>query len=122
MAMKPGVLRYAGGQRLISLDEMDPTRPAVQRALELRARLLTERGGADRLSAIMKNSVDIYACLTTMIEDYLTRAMNGGEIVDLSAVNSLLNSRRREAELIGVNPEPMDVTPPLQSYLDGASK
>jgi hypothetical protein len=118
MATKPGVLRYAGGQRLICLDEMDPTRPAVQKALELRARLFTGRGGTDRLSAIKKNSIDIYACVTTMVEDLLTRGMNGGEIVDLSALNSLLNSRRREAELIGVDPAPIGVTPKLSDYLE----
>jgi hypothetical protein len=30
---------------------------------------------------------------------------------------SLINARRREAELIGIDPEPKDVSPGLDSYL-----
>src|SRR5690242_5315009 len=88
MAAKPQLARYRGGQQIISLEEMDQTRPAVRRALAFRSTLLTERGGAERLSAFKRSSIDIVSCITAMVEDSLTRAMNGEE-VDLSALNSL---------------------------------
>jgi hypothetical protein len=115
MTNKPHRPRYT--QRLISIDDLNPESPAARRALDFRATLLAERGGADRLSALRKSSIDIVSCITAMVEDLLTRAMNGEE-VDLSALNSLLNSRRREADAIGMDPEPINITPDITKYLE----
>jgi hypothetical protein len=34
-----------------------------------------------------------------------------------AALLSIINARRREAELIGLDPEPKDITPGLDQYL-----
>jgi hypothetical protein len=38
---------------------------------------------------------------------------------DPSQIATLLNARRREAELIGIDPVPKDVTPSIHAYLRG---
>ena len=40
------------------------------------------------------------------------------DLTDLpTSIATLLNARRRDAELIGIDPEPIDVTPDLRTYL-----
>ena len=36
----------------------------------------------------------------------------------LHDITTLLNARRREAEIVGIDPLPKDVTPDLKTYLD----
>jgi hypothetical protein len=40
-----------------------------------------------------------------------------GEPVDLNELATLLNARRREAEKIGLDPDPKDITPDLQAFI-----
>jgi hypothetical protein len=55
------------------------------------------------------------AVLSAMIEDQQARWLRG-EKIDPSQIATLLNARRREAELIGLDPEPKDVTPSIHAY------
>lgn len=100
---------------IIDLVHLDRSRPAVRRALLFRDKLLSERGGADQVDAVTRQSIDFFSSLSAMVEDLLARRLNG-EDVDITELNSLLNSRRRESELIG-GPQPRDVTPTLDAYI-----
>ena len=55
-----------------------------------------------------------------MIEDVTVRWLKGEEI-DPTQLLAVINARRREVELIGIDPEPLDVTPDLKSYLDATA-
>jgi hypothetical protein len=94
---------------------LDKRRRSAQRALELAERLLNERGG-DRAGELRKAIIRDVALISTMIEDAAARWLSG-EPVDPASIATLLNARRRDAELIGIDPEPRDVTPDLQTYL-----
>ena len=105
----------SGFQRL---EDLDGRQRAVQKAAEFRDGLMAERGGADRLSLLRKSMIGTIAVLNCMVEDGLTRWLAGKE-VDHAALLSLINARRREAELIGIDPDPKDArdVTTLQSYL-----
>ena len=45
-----------------------------------------------------------------------------GERVDPAAIATLLNARRRKAEIVGIDPLPRDVTPDLKTYLDARAE
>jgi hypothetical protein len=55
-----------------------------------------------------------------MVEDLQVKWLRG-ERVEPTLIATLLNARRREAEIIGIDPEPKDVTPDLKSYLESKS-
>lgn len=107
-----------GKTKLLSLGDLDKRTMAAREALALRDSLLAERGGADRMSVLSLALVDSVATLTAMISDAQARWLRGDKI-DPSTLATLINARRREAELVGVNPGPLDVTPDLRSYLKG---
>ncbi|MBR0882237.1 hypothetical protein JQ608_34865 [Bradyrhizobium liaoningense] len=102
--------------KLMTVEDLDMRTAGARKAAEFRDGLLAERGGADRLSLLRKSSIGTLAVLNAMIEDLLSRWLAGQEI-DHAALISLINSRRREAEMIGLDPEPKDVTPGIDSYL-----
>lgn len=103
--------------RLLTLDSLDKRTKAAQRVQELADRLLAERGGeaAGELRRAITRDV---AVLSAMIEDLAARWLLG-EPVEPAAIATLVNTRRREAELVGVDPVPRDVTPSLNEYLRG---
>lgn len=105
-----------GKTRLLSLADLDKRTTAARQAVELRDSLLAERGGADRMSVLSLALVDSVATLTAMISDAQARWLRGDPI-DPATLATLINARRREAELVGINPGPLDVTPDLQTYL-----
>jgi hypothetical protein len=102
--------------RLLTLDDLDGRTRAAQRTLELSDRLLIERGGIESTGELRKAITRGVALLTTMIEDAATRWLSG-EAVDPASIATLLNARRRDAELIGIDPEPRDVTPSVEAYV-----
>jgi hypothetical protein len=103
--------------RLLTLENLDRRTHAAKKALELNDRLLAERGGAERLSTLRCSLIATVAALTAMIEDQVTRWLAGQDI-DAAALMTLINARRREVEAIGIDPAPLDVTPPsLRDYL-----
>jgi hypothetical protein len=108
--------REVAKNKLLTIDDLDQRTKAVQKAADFRDKLISERGGVDRLSLLRQSMIGTLAVLNSMIEDGLARWMAGEEI-DHAALLSLINARRREADLIGIDPEPKDVTPGLDSYL-----
>jgi len=106
----------AAKMRLLTLDDLDGRTRAAQRTLELSDRLLIERGGIESTGELRKAITRGVALLTTMIEDAATRWLSG-EAVDPASIATLLNARRRDAELIGIDPEPRDVTPSVEAYV-----
>ena len=102
--------------RLLTLNDLDRRTKAAQRAFDMHDRLVAERGGADGMSVLRYSMTRSVAVLCAMIEDQQTRWLRG-EPVEATAIATLLNARRREAEIVGVDPEPKDVTPSLASYL-----
>jgi hypothetical protein len=105
-------------RRLITLEDLDRRCRAAQRALDLQDRLIAERGGTEHLSVLRFEMIRSVAVLSAMIEDQQARWING-EAVLPTDIATLLNARRREAELVGVDPIPRDVTT-LASYLTTA--
>jgi hypothetical protein len=106
--------------RALTLDDLDRRTLAAKRALELHERLVAERGGQQNLSILRYEMTKSVAVLSAMIEDLQVKWLKG-EPVDPATIGTLLNARRREAEVIGLDPLPRDVTPDLRSYLNGST-
>jgi hypothetical protein len=102
--------------RLLTLDDLDKRTRAAQRTFDLTDKLLAERGGAESTGELRKAITRGVALLTAMIEDAGARWLSG-EPIDPAIIPTLINARRRDAELIHIDPEPRDVTPDLQTYL-----
>jgi hypothetical protein len=102
--------------RLLTLDDLDRRTRAGQRAFEFHDRLVSERGGAGSMGVLRYAMTRSVAVLSAMIEDQQTRWLLG-EPIEPSSLATLLNARRREAEIVGIDPEPRDVTPDLRTYL-----
>jgi hypothetical protein len=100
----------------MTLADLDGRTRAAQRTFDLTDRLMSERGGADSMSELRRAFTRGVALLTTMVEDAGARWLSG-EPVDPATIATLLNARRRDAELIGIDPKPRDVTQDLASYL-----
>jgi hypothetical protein len=113
---------YDGGKsRLLTLDDLDRRTKAAQRAFDLHDRLVAERGGAESMSVLRYSMTRSVAVLSAMVEDMQVKWLRG-ERVDPAAIATLLNARRREAEIIGIDPELKDVTPDLKTYLAGKAE
>ena len=106
--------REVAANKLVTLEDLDRRSRAAQHAFEFRDKLLVERGGA--VSLLRHQMINTVAVLNAMIEDGLTRWVAGQDI-DHVALLSLINARRREAEMIGLDPEPRDITPSIDEYL-----
>lgn len=102
--------------KLLTLDGLDRRTTAAQRALDLRDTILAERGGAEVMGALRSAMAASAAVLTAMVDDLEARWLRG-EKVDFGELSALANTRRREAEAIGLDLTPRDITPDLQSYL-----
>jgi hypothetical protein len=107
--------------RLLTLDDLDRRTKAAQRAFDLHDRLVAERGGAESMSVLRYSMTRSVAVLSAMVEDMQVKWLRG-ERVEPAAIATLLNARRREAEIVGIDPLPKDVTPDLKTYLDARSE
>jgi len=103
--------------RLLTLDDLDRRTKAAQRAFDIHDRLVAERGGAESMSVLRYSMTRSVAVLSAMVEDLQVKWLRG-ERIEPTLIATLLNARRREAEIIGIDPAPKDVTPSLSSYLE----
>jgi hypothetical protein len=115
-ARKP--VDYGGKTKLLTLDDLDRRTRAATRALDLQDKLISERGGTENLSALRVEVLRSVAVLSAMVEDLQARWLMG-EKTDVAVISTVINARRREAELIGLDPLPRDVSPDLRDYLAG---
>jgi len=105
-----------GKTRLHSLDDLDGRTKAAQRAFEMRDKLVAERGGAENLSALRLAIIEDLSVVSAMIRDTTVRWLKGEKIAP-AEIATLINVRRRDAEIIGIDPAPRDVTPSLHEYV-----
>lgn len=96
--------------RLLSMSDLDRRTTAARQAFEFRDRLISERGGKDGMGTLRLAMLDSVAMLSAMIRDLEIRWLKGDK-VDLAELATLMNARRREALIIGVDPAARDVTP-----------
>lgn len=109
-----------GKASLLTLADLDGRTNAAKQAVALRQAILEDLGGADNLSAIKLALVDAVAVSTAVIEDGMARWLRG-EQVDLGPITTLSNSRRRDAQLLGLDRVMRDATD-LDSYLKGGAR
>jgi hypothetical protein len=106
--------------RLRTLADLDKRTNAAKLTFELRDRIMSDLGGADRLSAMQMEVIDNVAVMGAMLRDaaagYLT-----GEPTDLAEFTTLANAQRRLLADLGFQRVPRDVTPDLQNYIKGRS-
>ena len=102
--------------QLLTLDDLDRRTRAGQRAFEFADRLISERGGAQSMGILRATMVKSVAVLSAMIE-HAQACWLAGDPVNLNELATLLNARRREAEKIGLDPDPKDITPSLEAIL-----
>ena len=107
----------AGKVRLLTLDDLDKRTAAAKLAFDFRDKLLSERGGAGNIGLLRRAMIDSVAILTAAIRHAEVQWLKG-EPVDMTELATLLNARRREAEKIGIDPDPRDVTGGPQSIYD----
>ncbi|WP_301004808.1 hypothetical protein [Mesorhizobium sp.] len=105
----------AGKARLVTLGDLDKRTAAAKQALEFRDLLISERGGDD-IGALRLAIIEDVACVSAIIRDAQVRWLKG-EQISLSELATLLNTRRRDAELIGIDPEPRDITPDITTFM-----
>ncbi|BCH01251.1 hypothetical protein MesoLj131b_32500 [Mesorhizobium sp. 131-2-5] len=104
-----------GKARLVTFDDLDKRTKAAQQAIEFRDLLISERGGDD-LGALRMAIIEDVACVSAMIRDAQVRWLKG-EQISLTELATLLNCRRRDAELIGLDPTPRDITPDIATFM-----
>jgi hypothetical protein len=103
-----------GRLRLLTIDELDGRTRARQITESICAKLIAERGGEDHIDLRRLKHCQTFALLCALVEHEATNFLLG-KPVDIATLSKLVNSRRREGEVIG-EPTPRDVTD-LASYL-----
>lgn len=109
--------KSGGKARLLTLDSLDRRTKGYQMAAEFRDELIRERGGEANLDAMRLRFIEDFAVTSAMIQDAQVRWL-AGDPVDPSIIATLLNTRRRDAEMIG-GPAPRDITPSLSDIIAG---
>ncbi|TGP27356.1 hypothetical protein EN875_034005 [Mesorhizobium sp. M2D.F.Ca.ET.232.01.1.1] len=110
LGSEPAAPSKGGGKtRLLTLDSLDRRTRGYQMAAEFRDELIRERGGEANLDAMRLRFIEDFAVTSAMIQDAQVRWL-AGDPVDPGIIATLLNTRRRDAEMIG-GPQPRDVTP-----------
>jgi hypothetical protein len=96
--------------KLRTLDDLDQRTNAVRSARRLITDLENDLGGADVLSAGMRELVKRFALVGALCEDLEARWVQG-EKIDVGHYALLANAQRRLLATIGIDRRPRDVTP-----------
>lgn len=94
--------------RPLSLNDLDGRTKAAREARDLVNSLVSERGGDDQLDVVRRKAAESYAITTIAIEQTFASYLSG-EPLNVNELGTLLNSRRREAEMLG-GPAPRDIS------------
>lgn len=119
LVSSPPTQPKGGKVRLLSFDDLDRRTKPYQQAVEFRDELISERGGESSLDALSIRIIEDVAITSAMIRDAQVRWLKG-EQIGIGEIATLLNSRRRDAEMIG-GPTPRDITPTLDQFVRGAA-
>jgi len=103
--------------RLLSLDDLDKRTAAARYAFELRDNVVADLGGEGSLSAIRLELASSLAVMSAMISDASARFLRG-EQTDAGSIATLVNSRNRTAQLLGLDRVMRDAND-LDSYIAG---
>src|SRR5690242_19618685 len=87
--------------RALTLDDLDRRTKAAQGALEMHDRLVAERGGAEQMGVLRYEMTRTVAVLSAMIQDQQVRWLKG-EPIEPATIATLVNTRQREAQAIGI--------------------
>jgi hypothetical protein len=96
--------------KLRTLDDLDQRTNAAHSARALISDLQNDLGGADVLSAGMRELIKRTALVGGLCEDLETRWVQG-EKIDIGHYALLANAQRRLLATIGLDRRPRDVTP-----------
>ncbi|EKF43481.1 hypothetical protein NA8A_05598 [Nitratireductor indicus C115] len=103
--------------RLLSLDDLDKRTAAARYAFDLRDSVIADLGGEGSLSAIKLEMASSLAVMSAMISDASARFLRG-EQIDPGSVATLVNSRNRTAQLLGMDRVMKDAND-LDAYIAG---
>jgi len=103
--------------KLKSLADLDRRTAAAKSAFDLRDRIISDLGGADRLSAMQCELIDSVALLGAAIKD-MGASYLSGRPVDLAECATLMNAQRRLLADLGLDRKTRDITPDLSDYVN----
>ena len=106
----------AGKARLMTLSDLDRRTSAYMRTAETLEGILSDLGGADRLTTLERSLAESVAVMGTMLKDFEIRFLKG-EQIDVAAYTTLANARRRDATTIGLERRKRDVTPDIRAFV-----
>jgi hypothetical protein len=107
--------------RLLSLDDLDRRTASAKAALRLRAEIVADLGGEDRLSAMERAIVNNAAVIAAMLESMATKYL-AGQAIELGSYATLSNSLRRLLQDVGLQRRALDVQTDLRSYMKAKAK
>jgi hypothetical protein len=107
-----------GKKRLMRLADLDGRTRARRAADQMLADLLSDMGGADRVSTAKRALAEHAAVLNAMACDQGARYLSG-EPVDVTEFATTANALRRLLSDFGLERRARDVTPPLHDYIRG---
>ena len=107
----------AGKVRLVSMAQLDRRTKAAQIADATRSAIISDLGGAERLSTLERLQAENAAMSAAMLRDLQIRWIKGEEIPVVEMV-SLENVFNRTAAPLGTTKRVTDVTPDIHAYLD----
>jgi len=106
----------SGKKRLMRLTDLDGRTRARKAADQMLVDLLSDMGGADRVSTAKRALAEHAAVLNAMACDQGARYLSG-EPVDVTEFATTTNALRRLLTDFGLHREPRDISPPLQDYI-----
>ena len=107
--------------RLLSLHDLDDRTRAAQLVREMRAEVIADLGGEERLSTMERGATEHVALTAAMIRDAGVRWIHGQEI-DPGSVATLINAFNRTASILGWQRRATDVTPDVYEIAAGKAK
>jgi hypothetical protein len=111
---KNGRSRISNGRSLF-LDQIDQRSSAARLFRDIFQKVVSDQGGADRLSELQLQISRRAAALSTMAILVETK-LAGGEEVNIGEFVSLVNALNRTGSQLGLQRFQKDATPTLESY------
>jgi len=114
-SIKPRLARH-GYVKFLTLADLDARSRAAAFAKNLVAEFEADLGGADNLTAALRQLTQRGAVLSAIAQDFETRFLLG-EAIELPDYLAAVNNLRRVLQTIGLERKARDVSPTLDQYL-----